>query len=165
MKTLIIIRHAKSGWDDPSLADHDRPLSERGLRDAPHMASHIAQHVQRPDRVYTSTAVRARTTAAFFAEAWSIEPNNVCEVEGLYLASRASLCGFVEELSDALHRVVLVGHNPGLSDLVAYYSADAITHLPTCSVVVLTFPNANSWSETGRGTGTVETFLYPKALL
>jgi phosphohistidine phosphatase len=111
-----------------------------------------------------STAVRARTTAAFFREAWDIAAADVEERADLYLASRTALADAVAAFNDQWDRVMIVGHNPGLTDLVEYFAGGPDRHLPTCSVVVLRFTHARSWAETGRGTGSVETFLYPKAL-
>ena len=129
MKTLVLVRHAKSAWGDPTLADHDRPLNDRGIRDAPRMARRLAETGFRPDVILSSTALRARTTAeAFGAElrvAVSLEPE-------LYGAPASTVLEVAAATGAA--SVMVVAHDPGMSALAARLSSDRIEHMPTCAV-------------------------------
>lgn len=146
MKTLALVRHAKSSWDHPGLDDHDRTLNERGLRDAPVMAARLAASGLRPGALLSSTAVRARTTAAVFGEALGVPP--VLD-DRLYGAAPGTLLRVVAERAD--DAVLVVAHNPGLTALAQHFSgflagADAISHMPTCAVAVFTF-DVPTWDD------------------
>jgi phosphohistidine phosphatase len=129
MIRLALVRHAKSDWGDPSLDDHDRPLNDRGMRDAPRMARRLAETGLRPDVILSSTALRARTTAeAFAAElriAVSLEPE-------LYGAPAGSLLAVAAATGAA--SVMVVAHDPGMSVLAGRLSDGRIEHMPTCAV-------------------------------
>lgn len=129
MTTLVLVRHAKSDWGDPGLDDHDRPLNDRGMRDAPALAARLSATGLRPDAVLTSTALRARTTASFFASAFGLEPEPDAD---LYGAPATAL------LRAAAARraptVILVAHDPGMTALAERLTGGAIGHMPTCAV-------------------------------
>ncbi len=129
MIRLALVRHAKSEWGNPGLDDHDRPLNDRGRRDAPRMAARLAATGFRPDVILSSTAVRARTTAeAFAAElgvAVSLDPE-------LYGAPAKTLLAAAAATRAAT--VMVVAHDPGMSSLAASLSDDDIDHMPTCAV-------------------------------
>ncbi|KJL41983.1 MULTISPECIES: SixA phosphatase family protein [Microbacterium] len=129
MIRLALVRHAKSEWGNPGLDDHDRPLNDRGMRDAPRMAARLAATGFRPDVILSSTAVRARTTAeAFAAElgvAVSLDPE-------LYGAPAHTLLAAAAATRAAT--VMVVAHDPGMSALAASLSDDDIDHMPTCAV-------------------------------
>lgn len=118
MKTLLVLRHAKSSWADESLDDHDRPLNRRGERAAPLMGRWAAAHDAVPDVVLCSTAVRARRTAELFLEAAGLDCR-VTLLPALYLADPGTYLAALRELPPAVGRAMVVGHNPGLEDLVA----------------------------------------------
>ncbi len=121
MKTLLILRHAKSGWGDPTLADHDRPLNARGKRDAPRVGQLLRDQDLTPDLIVSSTAKRARKTAAKVAE--SCGCNRDVELNGrLYHAYPDDYIQVLREVDDQHERVLVVGHNPGLEELVATMS-------------------------------------------
>lgn len=134
MTTLILVRHAKSDWGDPSLDDHDRPLSDRGIRDAPVMARRLAESGTRPEVILSSTALRARTTAEVFAGelgvAVSLDP-------GLYGAPASTL--LATAAATRAQVVAVVAHDPGMTVLAARLSGDGITHMPTCAVATFTW--------------------------
>ena len=134
MIRLVLVRHAKSDWGDPGLDDHDRPLNDRGMRDAPRMAARLAASGFRPDVILSSTAVRARTTAeAFAAElraALSLDPE-------LYGAPASSI--LEAAAATGAPAVVVVAHDPGMSALAARLSDDGIAHMPTCAVATFTW--------------------------
>lgn len=165
MKTLFLVRHAKSDWEDGILSDHDRTLNERGRRDAPAMANHVATNYELPQLVVSSTAIRALTTAEYFLRACHVPLSHVVQTRTLYEANNAKLLRVVTELDNVLYRVMLVGHSPSVTDLVNYLTESNLSHMPTCGVAIVNFPNVLSWQEIGRGTGQLDAFLNPKGIL
>ncbi|MFT3796921.1 SixA phosphatase family protein [Microbacterium sp.] len=131
MTTLVLVRHAKSDWGTPQLGDHDRPLNDRGLRDAPEMARRLAETGLRPTAILSSTALRARTTAGFFGAALGLEPEPDPE---LYGAPARTLLGAAARRGAAA--VVVVAHDPGMTVLAEALSGGGIGHMPTCAVAV-----------------------------
>ena len=131
---ILLLRHAKSSWDHPGLSDHDRPLAPRGERAAPAMGAHIAGTDLRIDRIVSSTAVRALTTARHFREAF--DPRlSLTSRRDLYHADERTLLeiGMEEAGGDSDARILLVGHNPGMHDLALLLSGsgepDAVARL------------------------------------
>ncbi len=114
-RQLLLLRHAKSSWDDPSLADHDRPLSKRGRKAAAAMRAAIFSRSPIPDRALVSTARRTRETFAAL-DPWP-EPPEVAFQEALYHASPSAMLDFVRKVDEFCRCVLLVGHNPGLMEL------------------------------------------------
>src|SRR6266853_6030700 len=145
MKTLFLIRHAKSSWEDISLPDKDRPLDERGKRDAPKMGQRLAKRGVKPDLILSSPARRALATAQIIAEKLDYKLKDIVVDGRLYAATVDDLLNVVHTLGDPLERVVLLGHNPGLTAL-AHRLSSQITHMPTCAVAEFTF-HAKSWSD------------------
>lgn len=134
MITVVLMRHAKSDWGDPRLADHDRPLNGRGTRDAPRMAARLAETGLLPDRILTSTAVRARLTADALSAALDVDVTLVPE---LYGASAETL--FAHAAASRNHTIVLVAHDPGMSELADELSSGGITHMPTAAIATFTW--------------------------
>jgi phosphohistidine phosphatase len=132
MKTLLILRHAKSSWKDPSLQDHDRPLNKRGKRDAPRMGRFMRHEDLVPDVVLCSTAVRARSTARLALEA-ADGAAEILLTQELYLAPPSEYVRLLGELDDAFERAMIVGHNPGVEDLVTLLTGDEET-MPTAAL-------------------------------
>lgn len=147
MKTLVLVRHAKSAWGDPTLADHDRPLNDRGRRDAPEMGRRLRERGTVPDAILSSTAVRARSTAEALAAAVGVDASGLTLDERLYGSSPDTILAVVGELDDELTTAIVVAHDPGLSDL-AYRLSGEIEHMPTCAVAEFRFA-AWSWAELG----------------
>jgi len=145
MKTLFLIRHAKSSWDDPSLADHERPLNDRGKRDAPKMGERLAGRGVTADLILSSSAARALTTAQIIAEKIGYDPRGIVADRRIYGAQVSTLLYLIQELDNAHERVMLFGHNPELTELAHRFSSD-IVDLPTCAVVELTF-DAGRWAD------------------
>ncbi|WES64850.1 histidine phosphatase family protein [Microbacter sp. GSS18] len=140
MIRLALVRHAKSDWGDPHLDDHDRPLNERGRRDAPRMARMLADTGFRPETILSSTALRARTTAEAFSDALATP---VVEAAGLYGASAKTLLAYAAESG---HRsVLLVAHDPGMTVLAGHLSREGIGRMPTCAVATFTW-DADDWA-------------------
>lgn len=143
MIELVLVRHAKSDWGDPGLDDHERPLNGRGERDAPAMAERLAQTGVKVERIVSSTAVRARTTAGAFGAALGGEVELDPE---LYAAPGSTL--LAKAVEAGARTVMVVAHNPGISDLAARLSGGGIEHMPTCAVARFEW-DAGSWDEVG----------------
>jgi phosphohistidine phosphatase len=157
MKILHLLRHAKSDWSDPTLADHDRPLNRRGKRARTIVASHVAGW--RVDLVMCSTARRARQTAKPVVAALG------CRVqyeEALYAADAAHLLEVVRTLSDRKDPVMLVGHNPSLEELTAILCGQSPKY-PTAALGTIDLP-VERWDEVSPGCGTLAAFVIPSQL-
>ncbi len=144
VKTLTLVRHAKSSWDEPGLADHDRPLNDRGRRDAPAMGRLLRARGFTPDVILSSTAVRARATAEAIAAELGYDADVVLMPE-LYGSSPTTMLTIIGGLDDELESAMVVAHDPGISELAQLFSAD-IDRMPTCAVVQFTFA-IDSWRE------------------
>ncbi|MBT8337994.1 MAG: histidine phosphatase family protein [Gemmatimonadetes bacterium] len=172
MKRLILLRHAKSSWDDPGLRDHERPLAPRGVRAVPEIARWMARHDYVPQLALCSDAVRTRQTWALVADllggtagppALSIEPD-------LYLASPHEIRHLVAERAGDVDVLLVIGHNPGMHGLALALAhpgsteAARLAHkFPTAAVAVLDF-DVDEWSELHPGTGRLVAFVRPKDL-
>lgn len=161
MKTLCVVRHAKSSWDDPHLTDIDRPLNKRGLRDAPFMAQMAAEAYAPPSRILTSTALRALTTARHFAQAFATPERDVHVLTALYPGVLHNYLQVIGAQPEHLERLWLFGHNPGVSQLAQYLVGPAVGHMPTCAIVVAEL-NIQSWQELFLGAGKLAALHYPK---
>jgi phosphohistidine phosphatase len=148
MKALTLIRHAKSSWDDTSLADRLRPLNERGLRDAPVIGRRLAEHGDKPDLIVSSPARRALTTAQMIADEVGYPQHAVSLDDRIYDAPADGLLMVIRELDDQLHQVFMVCHNPAVEDLVGRLTSGKVTRMPTCSLVTLTY-DIPAWSGVG----------------
>lgn len=152
---LTLIRHAKSSWDAPELSDFDRPLDRRGLHDAPAMAALVAGRGQHVDVILSSTAVRAASTARYFADALE------CEIEffdGLYNADPRSIADLVGGREES--NVAVVAHDPTLSILARHFDP-TIPHMPTCAVAWFAW-NADSWQAAFRSQPTRSKYDIPR---
>ena len=139
MKTLLLLRHAKSSWNDSSLEDRDRPLNARGRRDAPRVGDVLRDASLVPDLIISSDAVRAQATAVAVAEAAGYAGEIVVDPL-LYLASPEDVLAVLQTAPDAnAQRVMIVAHNPGLEDLVERLTGER-HHLPTAALVQLALP-------------------------
>lgn len=144
MKSLLLLRHAKSSWKDHGLGDHDRPLKKRGKRDAPRMGQLLAAQGLVPDLIVTSSAERARATAAAAAEAAGhrgevrVEPR-------LYLAEPDLILALLRAVPNQVSRLLIVGHNPGLESLCTRLTGEAV-RLPTGALAHLELPR-DRWED------------------
>ena len=144
MRSVLLLRHAKSSWKHPDLSDHDRPLNKRGKRDAPLMGRLLKKENLIPDIIISSTAIRARANAESVAKASSYDGEIVLD-KSLYAAGPEAYLGVIHALSDEYVRVLIVGHNPGLEELVELPTGE-IHLMPTCSLAHVKF-RVNKWSE------------------
>jgi phosphohistidine phosphatase len=139
MKTLLVLRHAKSSWGDPALDDHERPLNKRGQRDAPRMGKLVRDHGLTPELIISSDAVRARLTAEAVAEAAGYARDIRFE-EALYAASPADILAVLRTVTTTTAgMVMIVGHNPGLEELVAQLTGEQ-RDLPTAALAHVALP-------------------------
>jgi len=164
MKTLYLVRHAKSSWDAPGVKDFDRPLNKRGLRDAAFMGKLLAGLLSARGApvglILTSPAKRAAATAGHFADALGMAATALRAESSIYEASPATLHELIYGIEDTIESAMLVGHNPGMTQLAGALSPTPITHMPTCSIVALRF-GVDSWQRVQDGTGTLEFFEKP----
>ncbi|MFD0941738.1 SixA phosphatase family protein [Pedobacter boryungensis] len=162
-KQLLIIRHAKSDWGNANLHDFDRPLNKRGTANAPEMAQRLSNQQIIPQLIVSSPALRAITTAKYFAKAWKISSKDIQQESEIYEANVKALLSVITNFDNELDIIALFGHNPGLTDLANYLSNAHIYNMPTCSVVFIEFP-FDDWEEVSANTGKVLLFDYPKSL-
>jgi len=148
MKTLLILRHAKSSWTDSSLDDHDRPLNERGRRDAPRMGRLLANEELLPDLVLSSTARRARETVELVVEACA-HAGRVIFTDDLYLAEPSTWIDGLGQIDDKVTSALIVGHNPGLESLIGILTGNDET-MPTAALADIELP-IDTWSQLSAG--------------
>ncbi len=144
MKTLLIMRHAKSSWDDPGLSDHDRPLNPRGARDAPRMGRLLVDRELVPERIVTSTAVRAISTAELAAAEFDGDVE-IEAVRDLYLASPHTCLEVLAGRDDPSDPLLVVGHNPGITALVTLLTG-VCEEMPTAALAAVELP-IDDWGE------------------
>lgn len=146
MKSLILIRHAKSSWENFSVRDFDRPLNDRGKRDAPKMAERMANRNVVPDMILVSTAKRARKTAEHFIDAWKLKEDSVRFMEELYLASSPMFIRILSQLPPEVNTVAIVSHNNGLTDFANELTNTRIDNIPTCGIFAVKV-NIEDWKQ------------------
>ncbi len=145
VKRLILVRHAKSSWKDSSLSDRERPLNDRGERDAPEMGRRIAKHGIRPSLIITSPAIRARTTARVIAQEINYPIEFLQREDSLYLASLDDLLDIVMQQENGFNNLMVVGHNPGLTEFANFLVPGITNNLPTAGVVSVQI-DRDDWS-------------------
>jgi len=161
MKRLIVIRHAKSSWDDPTQSDFDRPLNKRGERDAPRMARQLKEKEFAIDLFVTSPAKRALSTCEKMAAILNYPNEKIKTERSLYHADEEGILKVVKNLSDKHDLVLVFGHNPGLTDFVNRLLGEHILNIPTCGVVSCLL-SIDSWKDLNWGKGKIEFFDFPK---
>ena len=161
MKTLYLVRHAKSSWDNANQSDHDRPLNQRGERDAPRMGKRLRKRGDQPEVIISSSAVRALTTASILATALDYPTSDISIEERLYGAEPEDVLSIIGNLDDGIHCAMLVGHNPTFTALINALGRCDLDNVPTCGMAVLTFP-IDSWKNMTATQGTLVDFDFPK---
>lgn len=152
MKTLTLLRHAKSSWKHPELDDFDRPLNGRGRRDAPEAGARLAQRTVPPDRIVSSPALRARATAEAVATALAYPLSAIVHEPRIYEAAPGTLLDILRAQPDTCAHLLLVGHNPGLTDFANGLAGAGLDKLPTAGAYTLTLPIAR-WADAAFGQG------------
>jgi phosphohistidine phosphatase len=161
MKTLFLIRHAKSSWGNPQQNDFDRPLNERGKADAKMMAKRLKDKKISIDVFVSSPAVRAITTCEYFAKQYKQEKKSVILKSELYLAAPPVFEHVIEQLNDQFEHAVLFSHNNGITEFANTLTDARVDDMPTCSVFAIKV-NAKSWKQFKQAKKDFWFFDYPK---
>ena len=162
MKQLLLIRHAKSSWANSGQDDFERPLNDRGKRDAPLMAEKLIEKNYRPDALISSTAVRALATATYFAEIMDFKKKDIIQVPELYHAPPKIFKEVIQALPDGLSTVAIFAHNPGITEMANELTNIQIDNLPTCGMFGVE-ADVKSWKSFLDAEKSFLFFYYPKA--
>jgi phosphohistidine phosphatase len=163
MKTLTLVRHAKSSWKDTNLSDRKRPLNKRGERDAPIMGRRIAEHGIRPSLIISSPATRAWTTAKIIAAEISYPIEFLQREDSLYLASLDEILDVIVAQDNGFNNLMVVGHNPGMTDFANFLSPGLTNNLPTTGVVSVQIEQ-DDWNLYERPKAELIVHDYPKLM-
>jgi len=156
---LILVRHAKSSWSNPSLTDFDRPLNKRGVLNAPVMGQKIRDYGIHLDTIITSTAERAQETSKLIAKEINYELEDIDLESDLYHASREVFINILSKQPDT--NILIVGHNPGIQDFSYWLSSEPTVNFPTCGVIHISF-SLDNWTEIYKNSGKAIRFEYPR---
>jgi len=161
MKTLYIVRHAKSSWINLELKDFDRPLNSRGDKDAPEMGHRLALQRITADLLLSSPAKRAYTTATIIAKQLKSPIEEIVKDEAIYHANKKELLSIIHQQKSHFNSLMIFGHNPGLTDFANYLTGEDIENIPTCGIVGIRF-EITDWESMDKGTGRLLFFDFPK---
>tara|TARA_Y100000816_G_C26044702_1_gene547410 strand:- start:112 stop:603 length:492 start_codon:yes stop_codon:yes gene_type:complete len=161
MKNLIIVRHCKSSWADLSLSDFDRPLNKRGNIDGELMSSYLREKEKKIDKLISSTSKRTRLTSKYFIE--KIHFNSISYLDELYHASYSDIINTISKVENNFNNIMVIGHNPGLTELINQYTIMNIYNLPTTGVVKVEFKE-DKWSKITENKGKIIYKKFPKEL-
>ncbi len=161
MKTLLLLRHAKSSWDDVSLRDFERPLADRGKRDAPRMGEELRLRAPLPDLIISSPAARARQTAQAVVDAGGLTARLEFN-ESIYGATSAELMRLIRRMPDTVDCALMVGHNPGFEEVVSRLTGSD-ERMPTAALACIEF-QIDHWNDLEDGAGRLVWLLTPKKL-
>jgi len=162
MKTIILVRHAKSSWKNMMLADHDRPLNPRGKQNAPEMGRRLKSRNILPELLLASTAKRAKSTAKMIAKEIGYM-DKVMKSKSLFHAGTSEIIKIIQSLDNRFSVVMLFGHNPGFTSCANALTPSMIENIPTCGVVSIEF-DIQTWKEIKPGSGNLQFFDYPKKI-
>ncbi|MDD5717882.1 MAG: histidine phosphatase family protein [Sulfuricurvum sp.] len=161
MKLLYLIRHAKSDWSDPRLSDFDRPLNQRGWKNAPFMGKQLALEGTIPDLILSSPALRAKTTAQEMAKQLSYPVESIVYHETLYASDPQRILSIIRSVPDEIETLFLFGHNPELTECANLIADCDIDNIPTCGIVSLAL-NQENWGSIGAHSAKLHHFDFPK---
>ena len=160
-KILLLVRHAKSSWDDPSLSDFDRPLNERGKSDAPEMAKRFHDRKIKMDGLVSSPAKRARQTCKQFAKELDLKKKDIVLEENLYEAGEENFYDVIENLKNKWDNVAVFSHNPGITSFANSLTQTRIDDMPTCSLFAVKI-DSKDWKDFREAKKEFLFFDYPK---
>lgn len=163
MKTVIFFRHGKSDWDAPSGGDHDRPINNRGKRDSARMGQLLADAGQIPDRIVTSSAVRARQTLERAVDGGEWGDVSTLVTDDLYEANSEAVLSVIQMQDDRWSRLLLVGHEPTWSHMISMCIGGGGVKVSTATMARIDF-NAPTWEDLTLGRGTLRWLISPKVL-
>ncbi len=161
MKTFYLVRHAKSSWDSSDLKDVERPLNERGLKDAPFMAKLMRSKGVQPDLIVTSPAIRALTTAAYFKSELGVEGEDFWVRDEIYEAMSVTIVDLINRLPESCNTVLIFGHNPTFTSVANMFSDKYVDNIPTCGVVCIQ-SKAMTWPDVTGNNSEVVGVFFPK---
>ncbi len=161
MKELYLMRHAKSSWKDDTLKDFDRPLNKRGLQDAPFMSKVLQAMHLKPDAILSSSSLRTTTTAIEVSKHLDFPEKNIIFDKRIYEAGEKSLLKIIKEVPTHINSLLLIGHNPSLTELANLLADSYVYNIPTSGVYAIKFP-FYSWEYIGDLKGDFYFFEYPK---
>ena len=162
MKTLLLIRHAKSSWATPGLDDFDRPLNERGKQDAPEMADRLLKRKIKINAFISSPAKRAQKTATRFLKAYGFDKGDLILAENLYHANEEDFLEVIENAKKKWNVIALFSHNPGITSFASSLTDINIDNMPTCSVFAVQV-DTDEWSQFSTASKSFLFFDYPKS--
>ena len=162
MKTLYIIRHAKSSWDNLDLPDFDRPLNDRGKRDAPRMGKRLNERDVTLDLMLSSPAKRAFSTCKRIAKMLRYSKEKITTDKALYHATEDDILSVLQNIADDYNTVAIFGHNPGLTEFANALTGKMITNIPTCGIVACNL-RVGSWKDAGWKNADLLFFDFPKS--
>ncbi len=161
MKQLLLCRHAKSSWKNRSLADRDRPLNKRGKKNAPMMGRRLITRMMLPERIFCSPAKRAKKTAVLLCHGMKQPTDIIINKDDIYDTNVRGLLRIIRSIDDRYQRIMLVGHNFELTDLVNFLLQIDLYNVPTCGIVACRC-ETNNWKKIGRSHAELLFFDYPK---
>jgi phosphohistidine phosphatase len=161
MKTVYLVRHAKSSWEYPDLEDFERPLNNRGRKSAGLMGAVLKKLKTVPDLMLSSPANRAAMTARTIADKIDYPLHRIQYSEAVYLSHENVLLDVIKNMDDRVNQAILIGHNPGLTALADYISDQRITNIPTCGICCIDL-EITSWKAIGEHCGKLRFFEFPK---
>lgn len=161
MKTVFFIRHAKSSWADMSLSDIKRPLNKRGLRDAPFMSTLLKAKVSQIDLFISSNAVRAFTTATYFANEFGLKKEEIQVEPFIYHTYAPEVLDFINKIDDQHDVICIFGHNPTFTSIANHFSKEYIANVPTCGIVKVE-SKCTTWQSFSDENSEMAAFYYPK---
>ena len=164
MKTLLLLRHAKSSWEYPELQDWERPLNKRGRKDAPKMGKWLKKNFNKPDLVLTSHSVRTLATISKAGKELGLKGKDYLPEPRLYHASPSTLWDIIRSFPDHENTAIVVGHNPGLTEFANEICPDnSVDNIPTCGAYAVKF-RCSEWKDANQDNSEFLFFQYPKNL-
>lgn len=161
MKTILLIRHAKSSWENFSVSDEERPLNERGKRNAPEMARRLVKKGIEIDAFLSSPAKRAKTTAQLFAKEYNVDARKIILIPELYMANHDAFVSSIRAAPDKARTIAIFSHNNGITGFANQLSEARIDHMPTCAVFAVK-ADIKAWADFEPGATTFFFFDFPK---
>jgi phosphohistidine phosphatase len=165
MKELIIMRHAKSDWDNESLSDFERPLNERGNISAPLVAQELLERNFSPDKIFSSSATRAKETAKLVAKVFNIPAKSIEFDMRFYSGFKNDYFLYIQHLSNDINKAMIIGHNPNIENIIAILAKnkEKVTAMSTASAAYFQF-DVNNWNEVMPNSGLLQFIIHPKEL-
>jgi len=161
LKKIFLIRHAKSSWNYPDLADFERPLNKRGRTVAPFMAQKLAEKKYQPDLIISSPAIRAAQTARIFADILKYDLLKIDYQAGIYDGDDSDYFKIINDLKDRYKNIFIFGHNPDIHIVAQNFLDKYLDHFPTCCICGIQF-EVKSWKNVHKRSGEQFLFNYPK---